>query len=1037
MRSKFKWIFALLVALSMQFSFAQEKTVTGTVSDDKGALPGANVVVKGTTKGVQTDMDGKYAIKVKQGETLVYSFIGLQDQSKVVGASNVMNVKLVSSSVKLDEVVVQGYGKVIKKERLNGSVSSVGAATIQDRPNLNFLQSIQSQAAGVSIAFNSGSPGSNKVDVIIRGESSLGASADPLYVIDGVPLNQTFFRNLNPNDIENVVILKDAAATSVYGNRGANGVIVITTKRGKFNNAFSVNYSSMYGVASLPENNYNMTNGKELLRYQREELPVTGLTAFGNNLTDAEYDAWSTNTDWSKVFYRNATSNQHNLSFTSGGEKISNYTSFGYLNQEGLLKNTAFQRFTFRTNFTGRSTNDRFTYSTNFNGNFSKRRQVEQETRIAIGNNIVQNPVNGFLKSPGYLSPDFYQSGQQIFDVYGANVAEATPYTLMDLLNGNNLANFYNELKIFANAEMSYKLTKRLTYGFNVGIDYQNDRRVFANGPNSYLAIVRNQTLSTPLEFGGNESQTTINEFSANVVNRLNYNITLKEKHTIDFTVYTEYNKAHRRVNALQKNGLNPLTWSPGSGTGWVPQVAVGANTINYPNTVSASAANAGLFSYFAVLDYDYNSLFGVGGSIRRDNSFKFADENKWGTFWSASARINLHKLSFIDKLDLFRELKLRASYGTSGNQNISARDIDGTISPVFLNATDIRDLNSVQAGYQGLPSVGVATIANKDLKWETVAQANVGIDFNVKGRLLGSVDYYKKNTTDLYLNQPISAVNIPYTFNANGGELENRGFELSLRYKIFNNANFKFDVYANAAKNTNEIKSLPLAVGATYIPVGGQNIHQVGGPAAQYFVVPYVGVDQSTGEQLFLDINGDITTTPVEADRRATGKNYLPVYQGGFGFDLDYKGFFLNSFFSFTSDFYKFDDELYDMYDPTGAQYFPVSNDLFNAWTPTNTNTDVPSTQSSFDQIAETGMSDRFLVDSSYLRLKTTSFGYNFPERFLKSTFVKGLKLYVQAENILTWTRWRGIDPEGFDADGQGKYPNSRSISFGLDLKF
>jgi len=237
--------------------------------------------------------------------------------------------------------------------------------------------------------------------------------------------------------------------------------------------------------------------------------------------------------------------------------------------------------------------------------------------------------------------------------------------------------------------------------------------------------------------------------------------------------------------------------------------------------------------------------------------------------------------------------------------------------------------------------------------------------------------------------------------------------------------------------KNTNEIKSLPLAVGATYIPVGGQNIHQVGGPAAQYFVVPYVGVDQSTGEQLFLDINGDITTTPVEADRRATGKNYLPVYQGGFGFDLDYKGFFLNSFFSFTSDFYKFDDELYDMYDPTGAQYFPVSNDLFNAWTPTNTNTDVPSTQSSFDQIAETGMSDRFLVDSSYLRLKTTSFGYNFPERFLKSTFVKGLKLYVQAENILTWTRWRGIDPEGFDADGQGKYPNSRSISFGLDLKF
>jgi len=1037
MRSKFKWIFALLVALTMQFSFAQEKTVTGVVSDNSGPLPGANVVVKGTTRGTQTDLDGKYAIKVSVGETLVFSFIGMDDQSKVVGTSNTISIKLASGSQKLEEVVVQGYGKVVKKERLNSATTSISSAVIQDRPNINFLQSIQAQAPGVAIAFNSGSPGSNKVDVIIRGESSINASADPLYVIDGVPLNQNFFRNLNPNDIENVTILKDAAAASVYGNRGANGVIVITTKKGKFNNSFSVNYSSIYGVASLPKEHYDMTNGDELLRYQVEQLPITGLTAAGNDPTFYA-DHYGINTDWRKTFYRNATSMQHNLSFTSGGEKLNNYTSFGYLKQDGLLKNTEFQRFSFRSNFNGRSLNDRFNYSTNFNANFSKRRQVEQETRIAIGNNIVQNPVNGFLKSPGYLSPSFYQSGQQIYDVYGANVSEAVPYTLMDLLDNYNLANFYNEVKIFANVEGSYKLTKRLTYGLNVGVDYQNDRRVFANGPNSYLAIVRNATLATPLQFRGNETQTTVNEFSANILNKLNYNINFLDKHTFDITVFTEYNKAHRRVNSLAKNGLNPLTWVPGSGTGWVPQVYSGTGTtINYLNTISASASNAGLFSYFAVADYDYKGLFGLGGSIRRDNSFKFTAANKWGTFWSASARLNLHKLDFISKTNWFNELKLRASYGTLGNQNISSRDIDATISAVFLNPSDIRDLNSTQTGYQGQPSIGVATIANEDLKWETVSEANVGLDWNVKNRFIGSFDWYKKKTTDLYISQPVSGVNSVYTFNANNGDLENRGFELALRYKIFNNENLKFDIYANGAKNTSEITSLKLAAGANFIPVTVQNIHQVGGPASQYYVVPYAGIDPATGEQLFVDINGNLTTTPTDNDRRATGKNYLPVYQGGFGFDLDYKGFFLNTYFSFTSDFYKFDDELYDMYDPTVAQYFPVSNDLFNAWTPTNTNTDVPSTQSSFDQIIATGMSDRFLVDSSYIRLKTGALGYNFPDRFLKTTFIKGLKLYVQGENLLTWTRWRGIDPEGFDADGQGKYPNSRSVSFGLDLKF
>ncbi len=1020
----------------MQFSFAQEKTITGSVTDSNGnSIAGSNVSVQGTTKKVQTGFDGKFSIKASPGDVLIFSFVGLQEIRRTVGAATNVSVAL-SSGEKLAEVIITGaYGKKTSKAKNASSSVTIDAKSIEGRPNINFLQTLQGQVPGASIAFNSGSPGSNKVDVIIRGESTLNGSKDPLYVIDGIPLNQAFFRNLNPSDIESTSILKDAAATAVYGNRGSNGVIIITTKKGKFNNSFSVSYNSNYGMATLPGNKYNLTNGKELLQYQVNNLRPIGTTAiFSAAFTPAQVNAWETNTDWSKVFFRTATSNQQNIAFTSGGEKLNNYTSFGYMEQQGLLKNTAFQRFTFRTNFAGKSLNDKFTYGTNLAITYSKRRQVEQETRIGIGGNIVQNPINGYLKSPGYLDPAFYESGQQIYDFYGSDVTQAVPYTLMDLLSGDNLANFYNEVKIFAATDLSYKITSKLTAGVNLGIDFQDDKRVFANGPNSYLSIVRNANIQTPLPFRGNESQINVSEVTTNLISKLNYKNVFAEKHTFDMTLYTEYFKGHRRVNQLTNNGLNPLTWVAGAGTGWIPFAPAFGD--RYNKTVGASTANAGIFSYFAVADYDYNSLFGIGASVRRDNSFKFTDENKWGTFYSVSGRFNLDKLSFIDG-GAIDELKLRASYGTVGNQNFVARGIDETISSVFLGSQVVRDLNSAQTGYQNSPSFGINSISNKELKWETTAQANIGVDFSIFRRFSGSFDVYKKNTTDLYLEQPVSAIGTVYNFNANGGELENRGVELSLRYRVLKSTKLKLDLFANGAKNINEIKALPLAAGATFVPVTVQQIHQVGGPAAQYFVVPYVGVDQATGQLQFLDINNNVTTTPVEADRRATGRNRLPKYQGAFGLDTSYKGFTVNALFNYAQDFYRFDDELADFYDPFEARFYPVSTDLFNAWTPTNTNTDIPSTQAAFDQINETNRSDRFLKDASFVRLKSITFSYDVPKEFIKNNFMTGVRFYLQAENLVTWTKWRGLDPENFLADSQGNYPNSKSVSFGVDLKF
>lgn len=1031
----------MLFALVIQISFGQQKTISGVVKDAEGLLPGVTITNKATKKSVATDFDGKYTVKANEGDILEFSFVGYKTKSSLVAQVNKVDVTLIRDVKVIEEVVVVGYNKGVKRDKLNSAVVSISSENIKDRPNLNFLQSLQSQVPGLAIAFNSGTPGSNKVDVLIRGESSISGSNDPLYVIDGVPLNQGFFRNLNPNDIESVSVLKDASATSIYGNRAAGGVLIISTKKGKYKNGFTVNYSSLYGQSVVPGDKYDNTDGKQLLRYQREVLPIIGLTGFGNTLTQTEYDNWSINTDWKKIFYRTGSSTQQNLSFTSGGEKMNNYTSFSYLQQKGILLNTDFQRFTFRTNFNGKSTNEKFTYSTNINVNFSKRRQVEQETRGAIGNNIIQNPVNGYLKSAGYLDPNAFQNGQQIYDAFGANVQAIVPYTLYDLLKPNSLANFYNELKIFANTEANYKFTKNLNYGFNIGFDYADDKRVFANGPESYLSLVRNLSLATPAAFGGQETQTNIAELTANVVNKINYNKTFNEKHTVDITIYNEYSNSQYRQNVLQNNGLNPLTWVPGAGTGWIP---FSQSTPSFYNKVtSAFTAKAGLLSYFAVADYDYNGLFGIGGSYRRDGSYKFIGDNKWGNFWSVSGRLNLHQFDFIKKSEIFDELRLRASYGTNGNQNVSSRGIDQSISPIFLGGQIVKDLNSAQTGYLNSPSFGIANIGNPDLKWETTTQANIGVDFNIKGRVLGSIDIYKKNTTDLFYSQPVSGVNAIYTFNINGGNLENRGVEFSVRYKMFKKTNFKLDFFVNASKNTNEIKSLPLPAGALFAPgISLDQIYQTGGPINQYNLVPYVGVDQTTGKSQFLDINGNITNTPIEADRRATGKNRLPVYQGSFGTDISYKGFYLNALFSFAKDFYKLDDELTLFNVPNQGRYYPVANNLFNSWTPTNTNTDVPSVvdnQAQYDNSNSNafGRSDKYLVDSSYLRLKSATLGYNIPAKFLKDIFLKNVKFYVQAENLLTWTKWKGLDPENFQPDGQGKYPNSKTISFGVDLQF
>lgn len=1023
MRSKFKWIFTLLLAFTMQFSFAQEKTVTGVVSDKTGPLPGANIIVKGTKNSTQTDFDGKFSIKAKQGDVLVVSFTGYSTQSISVTAASNYTVTLTEGETLKEVVIVsEGYNRARTKATTTSALTTVTAEVIENRPNASFLNSLQGTAPGASILSSSGSPGSAKIDLLIRGASSLNASTDPLIVIDGVPTNGNQFRSLNQNDIETVSILRDAAATSIYGNRGANGVLVITTKQGKYGSALKITYDAVTGVNVLPKNKYNMSNSRQVLTIEKRKN-----TGLGATLTDAEIAAYDVNTNWREEFFGVDVTQQHNLGLTFGGENISTYSSFGYFKQGGMVPTTDFQRFTFRNNINGKSNNGKFTYNSQLSLAYSRRNELNQETNDGVNNNTIQNPLHGATMGLPYVAANQFATGQDLYNEIGTDFSGPNDtYVLEDILKKNSLPSWADESAILANISASYKLTKDLTLSNRFGIDFKQNDRVFARAPWSYLAIAVRESRGE--EFGGFERISQSKDFTFTNIVSLGYSKKIKELHRIDANVYMEYMKSHFRSTSQTQNGLNPLTYAPGAGTGYIAFNS--ANPNSYLPSVSASKIDAGTLSYFATLDYDYNDKYGFGAVIRRDATYRFVDDFKWGTFWSVSGRWNIDKEKFMEG-STFSMLKLRASYGTQGNQNIIAPGY-GT-NPLLLGTSIVRDLNATGAGYNNDPGIFVSNIANTSLRWEEISQANIGLDFILlNNRIEGNIDVYRKQTEKLYSDITRSASTSLYSQTGNNGGLRNSGVELQLKYNVFKNKELDLQLFANMAYNKNEITSL-LETDQS----GNATVNLVGQMANQWNLIPYVGVNQANGNLLFLDADGNVTENPdLVADRRLTGKSYIPVYQGGFGFNSTYKGFFLNTLFSWTKDSWRVDNQLAWAYNVDFIGDDNVSSDLLNAWTAANP-TNFPALNATNGSTYGSTDTDRFLYDSSFLRFKNLTFGYNFPSAFLKGTFIQSLRLYVQGENLYTWTKWRGFDPENTQLLSVTAFPNPKTVSFGASIRF
>lgn len=986
MKSRFTGILTLFLAFMIQFSFAQEKTITGTVtSTEYGALVGAAVTVDGTTRGTQTDENGRFSISAQQGEALSFSYVGHSTQTITVGASNVVTITLIADNI-IDTIEVVGYTQV-RRELRTASISVVKSEDIQNSAFTSFEQALQGRASGVVINTGSGQPGSS-AKIRIRGTHSINGSNSPLIILDGIPIEDGVFASLNLNDFEDVTILKDAAATSMYGSRGAAGVIVLRSKKGTYGSETRFTYRSQFGITKIGENKYDMMDSYQLLKFQQEN----NLAGLGAGKTDEEIAILAqVNTNWQDVFFRTGYTQSHEISMSGGGDNTRFFNSLQYFEQEGVSKRSDLKRIAFRTNFENKFAENSF-FGYNLSVNYSKMNRIDSEGSVTL-----QNPyAAAYLGSPYHAVYNDDGSIAVGGGRVGANAYENLLYN----------QNYRHQIKAVGGVYAEIQLAKNLTARADVGIDYTNNNAVRSARPWTETGLSQ--------EIGGagfyNESNIYYTKF--NNIGRIVYSNTFADIHDVEVSGFVEYYKQIDRTNGFTGYGIQdqffgyPGSITPGTtGNGLIP-------------AVSGGIYERGLFSYFGIARYGYDSRFVADFSVRRDASSVFAKTNQWGTFWSASAAWNIHKESFMENTTWVNELKLRGAYGTSGNER--------GIPPFQEFAT------WGNTSYNGVPGIIQAASNNPDLKWEEGVKRNIALDFNLfDGRLYGVAEYYNNSTRRLFIDQtlPLEA-GAPGggVLNVNAGEMSNKGVDLQIEGTVWRNEarDINFNVFANFNYNKNRIESL----GQVDEYEAGTSIVRTGLPFGSHFIVGWAGVNPANGEPLYYDLDGNVTNQYSEENSTANWGSYEPVYSGGFGTKFKIKKFDVSTLFTFMADYYRFNNQRFFQENPNFSQY-NLSVRMLDAWSQPGDITDIQATQYNRE------FSSKDIEDASFLRFRNLQIGYTLDAKDLTKTGLSHVRFYLQGQNLYTWTKFTGFDPEDDNNIAQYEYPTPRIFTFGVDVNF
>ncbi len=1014
----------------------QQKEITGTVTDNDGfPLPGAAILVKGTDNGTTTDFDGKYSITVSENATiLVVSFMGFGTQEIEINNRNVINIKLLSETSSLDEVIVTGYTSE-RKSDLTGAVAIVNLDEVVTQPVADVNSMLQGRVAGVNV-MSSGSPG-DVTTLRIRGFSTI-RNNDPLYVIDGVPTT-TGLSLINPNDIESLQVLKDASSASIYGSRAANGVVIITTKKGKAGEPkFSFDmYLGSQNVSNLPD----MLDAQEYGDVYWQAYENDGITPshsiYGNGVSpviptflDAENTIPSANTKWVEEIFNPALIQSYNISFSQGNEKSHSLFSLNYFDQEGILKYTNFNRITARLNSDYKLFDDKVTVGENLTVAFSN--SVGTSTNSLLG-----NVVYDAFRMPS-IAP--------VYDING----EFTGYPPSDVQNplGNlyrNKDNERNNVKIFGNLFAEIQLIEDLKFKTNFGINYttyksENFNPTFEE-PNAHRAI-NDLSIENNIKFDWVWSNT------------LNYTKTFNDKHNLNVLVGLEsisnvFEYTTASIQDLPTNELNIRVLNAGDqGT----------------QTNTGDKIEFTLFSYFGKINYNYDNKYLFSATLRRDGTSKLLD-NRWGTFPALSVGWRISEEDFFNKEGVLSNLKLRLGWGKTGNQDIPAyQTVSGFSSnPYYSNYAIDGSQTSTQTGYT------LSRIANPDLKWETTTQSNIGLEFGFLNNSLNiTADYFIKNTEDLLLFQTL-APDVGITNRGqwnNVGEMENKGFEFDINYQSDRTKDFKFNVGLNFAIIDNKL--LSLGEGIDFIETDPAVLHSVnfdqstsrtavGQPIASFYGHVVDGIFQTdaeaassiqpnaqAGDFIFKDLNGDGI---IDAeDRTFIGSPHADITYG-INMSAVYKAFDFTLFFQGSQG-----NDIYDL-SRYYNDFFNLANynkhgRILNAWTPQNTNTDLARVSLN-DLNNNIRPSSYYVQDGSYFRLKTFQVGYSFPESIAKKIKASRFRVYFEAYNLFTITNYDGLDPEiglqSYTSDDRnldigvdrGIYPSSKTFTFGININF
>ncbi|GAB3705845.1 TonB-dependent receptor [Spirosoma flavus] len=1022
-----------LLFLITQVSYAQTRTVTGKVStsDDNTGLPGVSITVKGRTVGTLTDASGNYSISVENDATLVYSFIGFSTIEERVGDRSTINVQLATDVRNLNEVVVTGYGQQIKRD-LTGNIAKVRSSDIQDQPVTTFDQAIQGKAAGVQVNAGSGKLG-QAVRINIRGQSSVSASNQPLYVVDGIPITTENLSinsaptnplaDINPLDIESIDILKDASAAAIYGSRAANGVILITTKKGKAGRT-NVNFGAQYG-ASTPTNKVRFLNADEYVKFYRRAAANRDRIS---QIDPADPDSYSTyiedffnaqslgtfgttnqvDTKWGDLAFQDAPFQQYDLNLNGGNEKTSFYISGQLLDQKGVLIGNALNRYTGRINIDHQVSNRiKVGVNTSITRTLNKRlsgdRQFDNPMQInaLVPLTPATDPATGLPTGtpPGDATIPLYYN--PLINL-GNTKFNTTVY--------RSISSVYGQLQIM----------KGLTFRSEFGLDILNQQE------ERYWNSKTARNSSAPQGLGQNRYN-RVDNYNTN--NFFSYTTQLG-RNAIDATLGMSYQQSERNINFIEGRDFPSDAYQ---------QIASAA--IKSDGTSSQSQYR--FLSYFARANYKLADRYLVGLSARVDGSSRFGRNSRYGFFPAVSAGWVLTEEDFLKNNNAVSFLKLRASYGRTGNAEIL------TASNLSVENFPQLGLYTGDAKYAGLPGQRPSQLANPDLKWETTDQADVGIDFGfLNNRINGEIDYYQKITSGLLLS-----VNVPGTSGfatqfRNVGNLENKGFEFVLNTENLV-GDFRWTTSLNFATNKNKITNLQGQV----IEGGFQAMSRAveGQPLGVFFTREYAGVNPANGDALWYknttssDGTVDRTTTNVynSAERVIIG-NPLPNWTGGITNTFSYKGLSLSVFFNgiFGNKINFFGVGQYSS--ANGIYEDNQTADQLAAWTPENPNTNVPEAR--FYRANGSQASSRYIQDGSFVRLRTATLAYNLPRALINKVKLNSVRLFVTGQNLLTFTKYTGWDPE-VNADdtvtniAQGydfySAPQARTITGGINIGF